>query len=69
MNTSIDYNARIVCAGGIANTIAGGTLSYATISHAFMGTMTFNSTPKVLGVDLATPMTYRVLRTTLQKQM
>ena len=36
-NTSVDYDARIVCAGGVANTIAGGALTYAAASHTFTG--------------------------------
>ena len=46
-NTSIDYDARIVCTGGIANTITGGALTCAAASHTFTGTMSFASAPKI----------------------
>ena len=48
-NTSVDYDARIACTGGIANKLAGDALAYNAASHMYL-----DSTPYVDIVALST---------------
>ena len=52
-----DYDTRISCAGGIANSTGGGTLTYSATSHTFKGftsvtKTTLNSAFALTGVNV-----------------
>ena len=38
-NTSVDYEGRIACTGGVASTVGKGAMTYVAASHTFTGTV------------------------------